>query len=179
MNYREELFKALTAGVDGTFRDKSIDALVEVCKAARKEGYNAGLEDGNISDGTFAEKVKEAYENGANDVWECVNKIYSKIDQAEVESIFGVKYYDVFEKFTASEAIKQVKEYEEIKVGDEVIDSNGMLEKKSVVVRVSGTVITIIEGDGTASRWEKEGFKKTGRHFPQIAEVLKQMQEEK
>ena len=46
MDYREELFKALTAGVDGAFRDKSIDALVEVCRAARKEGYNAGLEDG-------------------------------------------------------------------------------------------------------------------------------------
>ena len=46
MDYREELFKALTAGVDGVFRDKSIEALVEVCKAARKEGYNAGLEDG-------------------------------------------------------------------------------------------------------------------------------------
>ena len=46
MDYREELFKALTAGVDGVFRDKSIDTLVEVCKAARKEGYNAGLEDG-------------------------------------------------------------------------------------------------------------------------------------
>ena len=34
MYYREELFKALTAGVDGVFRDKSIDALVEVCRAA-------------------------------------------------------------------------------------------------------------------------------------------------
>lgn len=46
MNYREELFKALTTGIDGVFRDKSIDALVEVCRKARKEGYNAGLEDG-------------------------------------------------------------------------------------------------------------------------------------
>lgn len=36
MDYRAELFKALTAGVDGVFRDKSIDALVEVCRAARK-----------------------------------------------------------------------------------------------------------------------------------------------
>lgn len=63
------------------------------------------------------------------------------------------------------------------KVGDEVIDSNGMLEKRSVVVRVSGSVITIMEGDGTVSRWEKEDFKKTGRHFPEIADVLKQIQE--
>ena len=43
--------------------------------------------------------------------------------------------------------------------------------------------IAVIEIDddeeivGDASRWEKKGFKKTGRHFLQIREVLKQMQE--
>lgn len=37
MDYRAELFKALTAGVDGAFRDKSIDALVEVCRRATHE----------------------------------------------------------------------------------------------------------------------------------------------
>jgi len=27
-----------------------------------REGYNKGISDGNINDGTFAQKVKEAYE---------------------------------------------------------------------------------------------------------------------
>ena len=75
MDYREELFKALTTGVEGVMRDKSIDALVEVCRTARKEGYNAGFENGNIIDGTFDEKIKEAYENGANDAWELAYKL--------------------------------------------------------------------------------------------------------
>ena len=49
MNYRDEIWKAMTAGVAGTIKEKCIESLVEVCKAVRKEGYNAGLEDGNIN----------------------------------------------------------------------------------------------------------------------------------
>lgn len=247
MDYREELFKALTAGIEGTMRDKHIDALVEVCRAARKEGYNAGLEDGNISNGTLEEKVKEAYENGANDVWECVNKIYSKIDRTAIESIFGVKFYDVFEKFTASEAMAKVKEYEEkqkepvFKIGDRVeiteghditglsaervgtigevmeVDSDGdylvraygehsapyyyhadALEPANDVILVGDEVYLIdknYRGVVTAV-WEHHGVKietltqsgklsctdakdlhRTGRRFPEIVNVLKQMQE--
>lgn len=242
MDYREELFKALTAGVDGVFRDKSIDALVEVCRAARKEGYNAGFENGNISDGTFDEKIKEAYENGADDVWECVNKIYSKIDQAEVETIFGVKYYDVFEKFTASEAMAKVKEYEkevEFKIGDRVEVIRQLFYTSGKMLFPVGTVgeISYINHDDTykvrtdadwnnypadalklandvflvgdevylldknyrgvvTAVWEHCGVKvetltqsgklsctdakdlhRTGRRFPEIGNILKQMQE--
>lgn len=125
----------------------------------------------------------KTYEDGLNEAWEAAKRIVClHTDGGEsaewLQNVFGDSIPAIIiAKYSASEAIKQVKEYEEIKVGDEVIDSNCVLEKKSVVVRVSGSVITIIEGDGTASRWEKESFKKTGRHFPQIAEVLKQMQE--
>lgn len=125
----------------------------------------------------------KTYEDGLNEAWEMAKRIAClRTDGGEsaewLQNVFGDSIPAIIiAKHSASEAIKQVKEYEEIKVGDEVIDSNGMLEKRSVVVRVSGSVITIIEGDGTASRWEKEGFKKTGRHFSQIEEVLKQMQE--
>jgi len=126
MNYREELFKALTAGVDGVFRDKSIDALVEVCKAARKEGYNAGLEDGNING--LTEKITDAYTNGANDAWELYNELqdgYYDID--EKESIFGhINVEDIVSKLTGAEALAKLKEYKEklktpaFKVGDRV-----------------------------------------------------------
>lgn len=157
MDYREELFKALTAGIEGTMRDKHIDALVEVCRAAWKEGYNAGLEDGHMSNGTLEEKVKEAYENGANDVWECVNKMYSKMDSPVVSSIFGVKYYDVFEKFTASEAMAKVKEYEEkqkepvFKIGDRV---KTLVDKDNLGTEIfpTGTIgeVVGINGDSIA-----------------------------
>ena len=182
MNYREELFKALTAGIDGVFRDKSIDALVEVCRAARKEGYNEGFENGNISDGTFDEKVKEAYENGLNVAWECARKIFS-MPVYDVNEIFPECQANIYEDVSALEAIERIKEYEEeqkkaaeIKIGDEVADNDGW---KGVVTWISpdGEYLVVTLQDGSALRWKKEHFKKTGRHFPQIAEVLKQMQE--
>ena len=40
-----------------------------------------------------------------------------------------------------------------------------------------GEYLVIIQKDGAPLHWKKESFKKTGRHFPEIAEVLKQMQE--
>lgn len=105
---------------------------------AVNEGYKTGLEEG--------------YKNGANDVWECVNKIYSKIDQTVIESIFGVKFYDVFEKFTASEAMAKVKEYEEkqkepvFKIGDRVEIMEGHDITGLSAERV-GTIGEVIEVD--------------------------------
>lgn len=176
MDYRAELFKALTTGVEGVMRDKNIDALVEVCRAARKEGYKSGYQDG-CNDKQH--DLECDYAKGLADAWECARSVINNEVPFEFWNLAsGQSNLEVFKHYSATGAIEKIKEYENrIKVGDEVIDSNGMLEKRSVVVRVSGSVITIMEGDGTVSRWEKEDFKKTGRHFPQIAEVLKQMQE--
>lgn len=132
MDYREELFKALTAGVDGVFRDKSIDALVEVCKAARKEGYNAGFENGNISDGTFDEKVKEAYENGLNVAWECARKIFS-MPVYDVNEIFPECQANICEDVSALEAIERIKEYEK--------------KQKEPVFNVGDRVRTLVDED--------------------------------
>lgn len=185
MDYREELFKALTTGAEGAMRDKSIDALVEVCRAARKEGYNAGFKNGNINDGTFDEKIKEAYENGANDAWECAkNLLKGEHDQYKRFEIFGNTDVDnIFTLLTGAEALVKLKKYEEeqkraveIKIGDEVTDNDGW---KGVVTWISpdGEYLVVTLQDGSALRWKKEGFKKTGRHFPEIANILKQMQE--
>ena len=61
-------------------------------------------------------------------------------------------------------------------IGDEVTDNDGW---KGVVTWISpdGEYLVVTLQDGSALRWKKEHFKKTGRHFPEIAEVLKQMQE--
>lgn len=132
----------------------------------------------------FKEESDKTYEDGLNEAWELARYISCTPNEGGksiewVEDVFGCgNRRDVLRNHSASEVIVKIEEYENrIKVGDEVIDSNGMLEKRSVVVRVSGSVITIMEGDGTVSRWEKEDFKKTGRHFPQIEEVLQKMQE--
>lgn len=121
----------------------------------------------------------KTYEDGLNEAWEAArNVVDCEVPFEFWDLASGQSNLAVFKHYSATGAIEKIKEYENrIKVGDEVIDSNGMLEKRSVVVRVSGSVITIMEGDGTVSRWEKEHFKKTGRYFPQVEEVLKQMQE--
>ena len=63
---------------------------------------------------------------------------------------------------------------DEIKIGDEVTDGG---EWKGVVTWVSPDYeyLVVMLDDGTAIRWKKKEFKKTGQHFSQIAEVLKQM----
>lgn len=170
MNYREELFKALTAGVDGVFRAKSIDALVEVCKAARKEGYNAGFENGNISDGTFDEKVKEAYENGANDAWELVRKLI--YGESEYEGAYSIKdshaifgklgYLQILKTYTATEAIAKVKKYEEkqkepvFKMGDRV---RTLIDKDRTGTELFpvGTIGEVAEVDGNAIAVNADG----------------------
>lgn len=246
MDYREELFKALTAGVDGVFRDKSIDALVEVCRAARKEGYNAGLENGNISDGAFDEKIKEAYENGANDAWELAYKLeespFDFYDGIERKDIWGyIDVEDIIKQLTGAQALADLKEYEAkqkvFKVGDRVrtlVEKDNMGTARFPV----GTIGEVTDFDGNAIEvsvdgkkwyyhkkdielandvflvgdevylldknyrgvvtavWEHCGVKvetltqsgklscndapelhRTGRRFPEIANVLKQMQE--
>lgn len=39
------------------------------------QGYAQGVKDGNIADGTLARKIREAYDNGLNDAWECARKM--------------------------------------------------------------------------------------------------------
>lgn len=142
MDYRAELFKALTTGVEGAMRDKNIDALVEVCRAARKEGYNAGFRDGTEMK---AEAQQSLYESGANDTWECVRKLSSEISGETIKSIFDAPYCEVFKRFTASEALAKLKEYEArlkepvFKTGDRV-RTTGERDKDGMVLFPVGTI---------------------------------------
>ena len=161
MDYREELFKALTAGVDGVFRDKSIDALVEVCRAARKEGYNAGFKNGNINDGTFDEKIKEAYENGANDAWGLVKDLTgdctlsAKYDYHKRKEIFGFTDVENILCLSGAQALADLKKYEEeqkepaFKVGDRV-RTTGERDKDGIELFPAGTIgeVMAVDCDG-------------------------------
>ena len=181
MDYREELFKALTAGVDGVFRDKSIDALVEVCRAARKEGYNAGLEDGKKQKKSVfkvGDRVKtlvakdslgtEIFPVGT--IGEVVgingNSIAVKADVAT--GCYG--YYH-------ADALKLANDV--ILVGDEVylLDANyhGVV---TAVWEDCGVVKTeSLTQSGKLACDDAKDLHRTGRRFPEIANILKQMQE--
>lgn len=126
----------------------------------------------------------KTYEDGLNEAWELARKIVClQKDGGKpvewLEDTFGSTRTDlVLRNYSALEAIKQVevKEHEEIKVGDVVTNDK---DWEGVVTWISplDEYLVIILKDGTALHWDKKDFKKTGRHFPQIEEVIKQMQE--
>lgn len=82
---------------------------------------------------------------------------------------------EVIEKIKAYEEQKKVEE--EIKVGDEIISDLG---EKAVVTRINEwEVIECLNKNGQFIIYdEKEHWEKTGRHFPQIEEMLKEMENE-
>lgn len=95
---------------------------------ARSEGYNEGFENGNIIDGTFDEKIKEAYENGANDAWRLAKDLtYSiKYEYLKRLEIFGNTDVENILCLSGAQALADLKKYEEeqkepvFKIGDRV-----------------------------------------------------------
>ena len=145
--------------------------------------YNRGYEDG-YKDGR--ENIVDTYDAGLNEAWEYARKIACEVHHGglfagDLEEIFGTRFTtDIFRDNTASEAIAKIKEKQkqddEIKVGDEVyvLDKN----RTYVVTRITDAGIAVlIAQSGCYSEFNKCNLKKTGRHFPEIAEVLRKMQE--
>ena len=102
----------------------------------------------------------------------------------------GIDFYRCFEhdsvfyltEYTYSEAKSKYDEWkrkkDEIRVGDEVIiKSDGV---KGVVLDedLCGEFSVFTE-NGCCEAYRKIHFEKTGRHFPEVAELLKKMREEK
>lgn len=157
--------------------DEEIVGDANISYTYRSNGTNYGTDESVELKAEGEGQRMKTYEDGLNEAWEAARKVVcdNNYNYEELGNIFDTISIDaILSDYTASEVIDKIKNHEEIKIGDEVIDSIG---KKSVVLRVHGEYITVIEYDGVASRWKKESFKKTGRHFPQIEEVLKQMQE--
>jgi hypothetical protein len=147
--------------------------LEQVRKEAYKDGYNAG----------FGKKIDASYQEGLNDAWEaarkiCLNDSDGGLTVTEIANIFDVSYYrDAMKKYSAHEAIEKIRQYEqekeEIKVGDEVINR----DKKAVVTEITDRFVRIMYSDGSGYALFSENMTKTGRNFPEIAEVLAKMKE--
>lgn len=128
----------------------------------------------------------KTYEDGLNEAWELARKIVClPQDGGEnvewLEDTFGTARTDfVLRNYSASEAIDAVESYEKLKVGDEVVDKYGW--KRVVTKTHNSGEITIMDCNGVfyeccQKAWRMSEFKKTGRHFPQIEEVLKQLED--
>ena len=153
--------------------------LEQVRKEAYDKGYNDATEEIGSDEQTIADK---AYKHGLSDAWEAARKI-SSMDSKTRDEIFGlVITSNIFDENTASEAIEKIRQYEqerdaEIKVGDEIEAVSG----KAVVVYVDDVdehKVRYVYSNGVYAFNYIDKVTKTGRHFPEIAEVLKKMREE-
>lgn len=164
-----------------------------------KRCYDFGYEDGQkeklanamIHDHEVAEK--KAYEQGLNDAWECAKKLcqsamYGGSEEycREIFELTPFEIVDVFD-YSASQCIEKVKAYEkrqkqtedEIKVGDEI---TSYTDTNSLVIGIGAwgewNCITAYGAVFEITKEKQKYWKKTGRHFDAIPEVLKQMNRE-
>lgn len=131
------------------------------------------------------QEEKTAYNKGFADAWEALKKLiceYSTVKTREIlcnEEINRIS--DIFDNYTAAEATAKIEAYEkkqnEIKVGDEVV-MYFMSNDTGVVTRIHPKgQVCIMWKDGSLGRYDILNCKKTGRHFPQVEELLKAMKE--
>ena len=116
-----------------------------------------------------ADAYQRGYEAGLNDKKEgkatCQYCEYEYLDETEEPCKKCCKAYMNKYKPKAKE--------EQIQVGDEVISPNG----KGVVTEITDIYVRIMYAKGSGQVVKPEGLTKTGRHFPEIAEVLAKMKE--
>lgn len=158
--------------------------------AIRKEAYEEGYKEGmqlSIDDA----KLKKEYQRGLKAAWDAARKI-STMDSPTRDEIFGlVITSNILDENSASEVIEKILQYEqeqedaEFHVGDEFVTKNN--KDFGVIVAANAKRVLVLWKDDAdivdennrefTTKWAKERFAKTGRNFPEIAEVFKKMQE--
>lgn len=133
---------------------------------AKKQAYDNGYEAGLIANVTTG----QAYNDGLNDAWEAVRKLYLN---GKCKDMFGEFFNEFIQHHTAQEAITMIETYNSIRVGDEV--QNKMSELKCVVLGIDGIALHGLTSPFTPCVWDIADVTKTGRHFPQVEQLLKEM----
>lgn len=146
-------------------------------------GYDEGVKDGQK--GKISEMLVDTYIQGLNDAWEYARKITLNsedggIPYREFEKIFDdiTSPYAVFRKYTISEAIAKIKEYEdkknEIHIGDEVVSDS--FDEKGIVTHITDKgCVSLICGMNSMISTGLDKVHKTGKSYPQIVEILEQL----
>jgi hypothetical protein len=127
--------------------------LVEVCRAARKEGYKSGYQDG-CNDKQH--DLECDYAKGLADAWECARSVINNEVPFEFWNLAsGQSNLEVFKHYSATGAIDKIKEYEEkqkepvFKVGDRV-RTTGERDKDGIELFPVGTIgeVMAVDCDG-------------------------------
>lgn len=168
--YRSD-FKTLT------FDDNGLDKL---------QKYNKPT----ISEDTLEMERMKALNEGRNEVWELVNKLFgyscdTKLTNEDLKKIFGSACeMDILRNFTPQEALAKLEAYEkeqnEIKVGDavEATDLFGDVFKGIVLDFKDGAEneVFVLDENGCVDVWEIADCKKTGKYID-IQSLLEQIKE--
>ena len=166
----------------------------EIRDELEKQAYQRGYEGAYDTAYADAEEIYESgkramYQKGLKDAWEAARKICLEecdggMQISVIKDIFNVSYYrDALRDYSASECIEKIRAYEQeqqIQVGDEVI--NTQTDARFIVTHM--WVNNHGEKGVSGFNYECSAFstaldlvRKSGRHFPEIAEVLQKMKE--
>ena len=166
----------------------------ELIEHVYQRGYTAGKEESKLS----IEQAAALIEQGRNEAWEATKKIYLAVSKGglsgdTIVSLFGaVTCNEVITNFSASEAIEKIKAYEEkkqeedniIHIGDEVVMKEHIpseINGKAIVIAIDGCSkcgCNVMNANGDTDWIDRDEIdRKTGRHFPEIKELMKKLQE--
>lgn len=155
-------------------------------KAGYEKGFKNGFDEGALHPDINI--IEKWIEQGRNEAWEAAKKIAADCfsESKMTKELFNFNYaYAVFENFSASEAIENIKEYEkekqeeeqEIRVGDEVYFLDNTM--KYVVTNIDGEFLKLVDCTGDVDVDLIQNFTRTGLHFDEIENVLKKLKERK
>lgn len=121
--------------------------------------------------------VYDAYNAGLEEAWEYARKLMLSVEEGGVSIEVLNKVFDdnsasnILRKLSASMFISKLKEYEEkqLEVGDEVWAND---HKHVVTEIVSDDLIFTVNWHGQSGSFCIADLTKTGKHYPQILEVL-------
>lgn len=146
------------------------------CKSAR--WYNLGDTIINRLE-PYTEPDRKAIED---EVWELAKKLIS-MSGNEVSDMIGytTNFGEVMYNMTYQEAKARYEEWkqkEEIEVGDELKDDENIRAVVLDILDADYESYEVITENGIVDEWQKGIVIKTGRHFPEVTELLKKMREE-
>ena len=160
-----------------------------------EEAYNRGYDEGKCQAWSDEikkyeiepEKEREAYQRGLNDAWECARRLLFNVEDggmstSELCEIFHRNgFYRILKDYSAQEAIEKIDGYEKqknaLKVGDVVLQTYDNTMAVIMGEADEDHAWHVYTENGCVEKWSESVFRKTGRTFPQIEEVLKAMQE--
>lgn len=125
----------------------------------------------------YAEPDRKTIED---EVWNFAAKI-ERMTCREVYEVFGIDPAWLCNQMSYQEAKAKYeawkKQNDEIKVGDEIEDV--IRDKGVVVYKYSKQLVDILWDDGSVTEDNSiEGVRKTGRHFPEVTQLLEKMRGE-